>query len=196
MDHKERRLNTMSGLLAEQEQDQVLRDLIQRVEALEDNMPKDRVAIGVLSGNLDNTIAAFIIACGAAAFDMQVDLFFTFWATAALRDPKKKVKKGALDTMFGWMLPSSSRKLPLSKMQMAGMGPKMIRRVMKMRGAKSLEELIEEAGSLGVRIHVCTMSMDVMGLKPEELIDYPHMAFVGVGTFVDIFSNAKQCWFL
>lgn len=188
----------MNEALREQEQDQyqILQDLIQRVETIEENMPADRVAIGVLSGNLDNTIAAFIIACGAAAYDMEVDLFFTFWATAALRDPKKKVKKGGLDKMFGWMLPSSSRNLPLSKMQMAGMGPKMIRTVMKMRGAKSLEELIAEAADLGIRINVCTMSMDIMGLKREELIDYPHMDFVGVGTFVDIFSNAKQCWFL
>lgn len=178
------------------EHDSVIKDLLQRVETLEGKMPKDQITIGVMSGNLDNTIAAFIIACGAAAFDMEVDLFFTFWATAALRDPKKKVKKSALDAMFGWMLPSSSRKLPLSKMQMAGIGPKMIRSVMKMRGVKSLEELIAEAGSLGIRIKVCTMSMDVMGLKKEELIDYPNMEFVGVGTFVDIFSNSKQCWFL
>jgi len=107
----------------------VLKDLIRRVETLEDNMPNDQVSIGVMSGNLDNTITAFIIASGAAAYDMEVDLFFAFWATAALRDPKKKVKKKALDKMFGWMLPASSRKLPLSKMQMAGMGPKMIRTV-------------------------------------------------------------------
>jgi peroxiredoxin family protein len=178
------------------EPDQRLTDLIRRIEALEERMPEDQVAIGVMSGNLDSTIAAFIIACGAAAYDMEVELFFTFWATAALRDPKKKVKKGMLDRMFGWMLPSSSRKLPLSKMQMAGIGPKMIRKVMQMRGAKSLEELMAEAGELGVRIKVCTMSMDIMGIQREELIDYPHMEFVGVGTFVDVFSNSKQCWFL
>lgn len=188
----------MSEILAVQgqEQERLLEDLIRRVETLEANMPQDRLAIGVMSGNLDNTIAAFIIACGAAAYDMEVELFFTFWATAALRDPQKRVKKGLLDKMFGWMLPSSSHKLPLSKMQMAGIGPKMIRKVMQMRGAKSLEELIAEAGSLGVRIKVCTMSMDIMGIRREELIDYPHLEFVGVGTFVDIFSDAKQCWFL
>ena len=81
--------------------------------------------------------------------------------------------------MFGWMLPRGTKKLPLSKMQMMGIGPKMIRSVMKMHNAQSLEELMEEAGKLGVRIHVCTMSMDVMGIKKEELIDYPHMDFVG-----------------
>jgi len=67
---------------------------------------------------------------------------------------------------------------------------------MKLHGAKSLEELMKDAADFGVRIHVCTMSMDVMGIKKEELIDYPHMDFVGVGTFVDMFSKSKQCWFM
>jgi peroxiredoxin family protein len=98
--------------------------------------------------------------------------------------------------MFGTMLPASAGKLPLSKMQMLGMGPKMIKWVMKKHGAKSLEQLMEDAAGLDVRIHVCTMSMDVMGIKREELIDYPNMDFVGVGTFVDMFQEAKQCWFM
>lgn len=176
--------------------EQLLKDLLQRVEALEAKMPEDRLAMGVMSGNLDQTIAAFIIAIGAAAYDMQVDMFFTFWATAALRDPKKSASKDVLGQMFGMMLPKGAGALPLSKMQMLGMGPKMIKYVMKKHGAKSLEELMKDAASLGVKIYVCTMSMDLMGIKREELIDYPHMEFVGVGTFVDIFSKAKQCWFM
>jgi peroxiredoxin family protein len=182
--------------VTEQNQQQVLEDLLSRVEVLEQKAVSDRLCIGVMSGNLDSTMAAFIIGLGAAAYDMEVDMFFTFWATAALRDPKKTPKKGLLDKMFGWMLPSSSRALPLSKMQMAGIGPKMIRSVMKSRGVKSLEELMKEAGELGIRIHVCEMSMGVMGLKPEEMIDYPHLDFVGVGTFVSLLSDAKQVLFL
>lgn len=123
-------------------------------------------------------------------------MFFTFWATAALRDPKKKPSKGLLDKMFGWMLPASSRKLPLSKMQMGGIGPKMIRGVMASRGVKSLEELMKDAGDLGVRIHICEMSMSVMGLKEQEMIDYPHLDYVGVGTFIKLLSEAKQTFFL
>ncbi len=179
-----------------QDQGQVLQDLLSRVEVLEKNAAANRLCIGVMSGNLDSTMASFIIALGAAAYDMEVDMFFTFWATAALRDPKKKPRKGALDRMFGWMLPSSSMALPLSKMQRAGIGPKMIRGVMKSRGVKSLEELMKEAGELGIRIHICEMSMGVMGLKPEEMIDYPHLDFVGVGTFVGLLSDAKQVLFL
>ena len=98
--------------------------------------------------------------------------------------------------MFGWMLPKGSRALPLSKMQMAGIGPKMIRSVMKRRGVKSLEELMKDAGELGVRIHICEMSMNVMGLKAEEMIDYPGLDYVGVGTFVKLISESRQVLFL
>jgi len=173
-----------------------VQQLAERVDTLEQVQPKDRLVLGVLSGNLDTTMAAFIIALGAAAYGMEVDMFFTFWATAALRDPKKKAKKSFLGKMFGWMLPKGSRKLPLSKMNMGGMGPKMIRAVMKMHGAKNLEQLISDAAAMGIRIHVCSMSMEVMGLKAEELIDYPHLDFVGVGTFVDLASEAKATFFL
>ncbi len=182
--------------MADNEMNQQLANLIQRVEDLEGKVAEDHLTLGVMKGDLDYTIAAFIIALGAAAYDMKVDMFFTFWATAALRDPKKKAKKGFLDTMFGWMLPRGTMKLPLSKMQMCGIGPKMIRSVMKLHKVQSLEELMAEAGKMGVRIHVCTMSMDVMGIKKEELIDYPHMDYVGVGTFVGMFDRAKQCWFM
>jgi peroxiredoxin family protein len=177
-------------------QQQQIQDLVARVEALEKSSTSNRLALGVMSGNLDTTIAAFIIALGATAYDMEVDMFFTFWATAALRDPNKAPRKGLLDRMFGRMLPRGSRALPLSKMQMAGIGPRMIRSVMKQRGVKSLEQLMKEAAELGVRIHVCEMSMGVMGLKPEEMISYPGLDFVGVGTFINMVQEAKQVIFL
>lgn len=175
---------------------QAIEQLTERVDALEKSAGADRLSIGVMSGNLDTTIAAFIIALGAVAYDMEVDMFFTFWATAALRDPKKSSRKGLLDKMFGWMLPRGSNALPLSKMQMAGIGPKMIRSVMKSRGVKSLEQLMKEAGEYGVRIHVCEMSMGVMGLKEEEMIDYPNIDYVGVGSFIQMISESKQVLFL
>ena len=173
-----------------------IRQLTERVDALEKSAGNDRLSIGVMSGNLDTTIAAFIIALGAVAYDIQVDMFFTFWATAALRDPKKSARKGFLDKMFGWMLPRSSQALPLSKMQMAGIGPKMIRSVMKAHGVKSLEQLMKEAAEFGVRIHVCEMSMGDMGFKEEEMIDYPGIDYVGVGSFIQMISESKQVVFL
>jgi peroxiredoxin family protein len=182
-------------MTTEAERDELIAQLTARVGALEAQAPRDAIALGIINGSLDYTMAAFIVALGAAAYDMEVDMFFTFWGTAALRDAKKKAKKGLMDKMFGFMLPRGAAKLPLSKMQMLGMGPVMIKQVMRQHGAASLPELMKQAGELGVRIHVCTMSMDLMGIKKEELIDYPNMDYVGVGTFVDMFANAKQCWF-
>jgi peroxiredoxin family protein len=175
---------------------QMLTELSARMDALDKSQGNDRLSIGVMSGNLDTTMAAFIIALGAVAYDIEVDMFFTFWASAALRDPQKSPPKKFLDRMFGWMLPKGSHALPLSKMQMAGIGPKMIRGVMKRRGVKSLEELMKDAGELGVRIHICEMSMNVMGLKAEEMIDYPGLDYVGVGTFIKLISESRQVLFL
>jgi peroxiredoxin family protein len=178
------------------ELNQTIEALSARVAALERALPEDRLTLGLISGDLDKTMAAFIIALGARAFDTEVDMFATFWATAVFRDPKKKVKKGTVDSMFGMMLPTGAGHLPLSKMQMVGMGPWMIRKVMAAHGAKSLEELIAEAAEQGVRLHICSMTMDVMGMKPEEMIDYPGLDIVGVGQFIDMVSRSKQCWFL
>jgi peroxiredoxin family protein len=186
----------MTSTATEADLHKALQQLTERVDALELSSGNGRMSIGVMSGNLDTTIAAFIIALGAIAYDMEVDMFFTFWATAALRDPKKSPPKKFMDKMFGWMLPRSSHALPLSKMQMAGIGPKMIRSVMNAHGVKSLEQLMKEAGEFGVRIHVCEMSMGVMGLKEEEMIDYPGIDYVGVGSFIQMINESKQVVFL
>lgn len=178
------------------EMQQAIEQLSARVETIERNAGDNRLALGVMSGNLDTTIAAFIIALGATAYDIEVDMFYTFWAVAALRDPKRKAKKNFMEKMFGRMLPGSSMSLPLSKMQMCGMGPRMIRSVMKKHGVKSLEQLMKEAGESGVRIHICEMSMGVMGFKEEEMIDYPNLDYVGVGTFIQLMGEAKQAFFL
>ncbi|MCD6499817.1 MAG: DsrE/DsrF/DrsH-like family protein [Deltaproteobacteria bacterium] len=170
--------------------------LKERVEEIGEAAPDDSLAIGVISGSLDRIIATFIVALGAAAYDMDVHLFFTFWSIAALRDPKKTAKKSFLGKMFGWMLPRGSKKLPLSSMNMGGMGPKMIRGLMKKNGVASLEEMIQQAGEFGVKIYICEMSMDLMGFKREEMIDYPGLEYVGVGTFLGLAQSAKQTFFL
>ncbi|MBN2203958.1 MAG: DsrE/DsrF/DrsH-like family protein [Thermoleophilia bacterium] len=170
--------------------------LEQRIEALERRLPEDRLTLGVISGDLDKVMAAFIIALGATAYDTEVDMFFTFWATAALRDPAKRVKKEPIDRMFGMMLPTGTGRLPLSKMQVMGLGPVMMKRVMKTHGVASLEDLMHTAAQAGVRIHVCTMTMDVMGLQQEELIDYPHLDYVGVGHLVDLMQRSRNSFFI
>jgi peroxiredoxin family protein len=116
---------------------------------------------------------------------MKAVLFFTFWGTAALRDPKARVGgKDFMSKMFGWMLPKGRNKLKLSKMHMAGMGTAMLKDLMRKKNAPSLDQLFEMAGQLGVEIKVCEMSMDLMGFKREEIIDYPNLEYCGVATFL------------
>lgn len=168
-----------------------LKELQKRVGKLEKGT-KDQLSMVVFSGDLDKILAAMIIATGATAMDTKVKLFFTFWATAALRSPEKKVKnKNFISKMFGLMLPKGSTKLKLSKMNMAGMGPAMIKDLMKKQHVSSLEELFALAGELGVEINVCEMSMNLMGFKREEFIDYPHMNVCGVATFLADASESK-----
>lgn len=132
----------------------------------------DSKTIVVFSGDLDKAIASFVIANGAASMGRKVTMFFTFWGLNILRkDRYVKVKKGFMDKMFGMMMPRGSRKLGLSRMNMAGMGPRLIRKVMRDKNISSLEELIEQARQNGVKLMACNMSMDVMGIKREELID-------------------------
>jgi CoA-disulfide reductase len=126
----------------------------------------------VFSGDLDKAIASFIIANASAAMGRKVSMFFTFWGLNILRKPEKVVvKKDLISKMFGMMMPRGSKKLSLSKMNMGGMGAKMIRSVMKNKNIDSLEKLIKASLDNGVELIACTMSMDVMGIKMEELID-------------------------
>lgn len=141
---------------------------------------KDNKTIVVFSGDLDKAMAAFIIANGAAAMGKKVTLFFTFWGLNILRKPDNPpVKKSFLDSMFGLMMPKGSRALSLSKMNMLGLGTAMMRHVMKSKNVSSLEELIASAQASGIEIVACQMSMDVMGLKQEELIDGIKIGGVG-----------------
>jgi peroxiredoxin family protein len=153
---------------------------------------EEQLSMVVFSGDLDKILAAMIIATGAAAFDMKVNLFFTFWATAALRAPEKKAKgKDIISKMFGFMLPKGADKLALSKMQMAGMGSAMIKSLMKKQHVASLPEMFKTAGELGIQINVCEMSMNLMGFKREEMITYPNLQYCGVATFLADASDSK-----
>ncbi|MEK3834870.1 MULTISPECIES: CoA-disulfide reductase [unclassified Paenibacillus] len=137
----------------------------------------------VFSGDLDKTIASFIIATGAAAMGKQVTMFFTFWGLNVLRRGQSpQVKKNALDRMFGMMMPKGTRKLPLSRMNMGGLGSKLIRYTMGRKNVESLENLMQGALNAGVKLMACTMSMDIMGIKQEELIE--GVDFGGVASYL------------
>jgi len=126
----------------------------------------------VFSGDLDKAIASFIIANTAASMGRKVSMFFTFWGLNILRKPERiNVSKDFMSKMFAGMMPRGSQRLSLSKMNMGGMGAKMIRRVMQNKNIDSLESLIKASIANGVELLACTMSMDVMGIKMEELID-------------------------
>ena len=134
----------------------------------------------VFSGDLDKVLASFIIANGAAAMGRPVTMFFTFWGLNVLRKSQKQpVKKTFMESMFGAMMPRGIDKLKLSKMNMGGMGTSMMKRIMNDKHVDSLEALIQKALKNGVKIVACTMSMDVMGIKAEELIDGVQLGGVG-----------------
>jgi len=168
-----------------------IQDLKEKVSRLEAGT-KDQLSMVVFSGDLDKILAALIISTGAAAYDMKVKLFFTFWAISALRDPKKNTKgKNLMEKMFGMMLPRGSGKVKLSNMNMGGMGTAMIKGIMKKHKVASLPEMFKTAGELGVEINICEMSMNLMGFKKEEMIDYPGMNICGVATFLSDAQESK-----
>ncbi|WP_248929870.1 MULTISPECIES: DsrE/DsrF/DrsH-like family protein [Paenibacillaceae] len=158
-------------------------------------MAKNKTTIVLFSGDLDKAIAAFIIANGAAAYDHEVTIFFTFWGLNALRrDEPIKTNKGLLEKAFGWMMPRGAKKLGLSKMNFGGLGPQMINYVMKKHKALSLPELIELAQEQGVKLVACTMTMDLLGLKQEELID--GLEYAGVAAYLGDAANGKVNLFI
>ncbi|GIP34910.1 DsrE/DsrF/DrsH-like family protein [Paenibacillus sp. J2TS4] len=160
-----------------------------------DNSSKEKTTIVLFSGDLDKAIAAFIIANGAAAYDHDVTIFFTFWGLNTLRkDEVVKTKKGLLEKAFGWMMPRGANKLGLSKMNFAGVGPQMIKHVMKKHNALSLPQLIELAQEQGVKLVACTMTMDLLGLQQEELID--GLEYAGVAAYLGDATHAKVNLFI
>lgn len=144
---------------------------------------KEGKTLVVFSGDLDKVLASFIIANGAAAMNRPVTMFFTFWGLNALRKSEHvKVKKPLIDKLFGLMMPRGSQKLKLSKMNMAGMGTAMLKKVMNDKNVDSLETLMKTAMANGVRLVACTMSMDIMGITKDELID--GVEFGGVASYL------------
>lgn len=149
----------------------------------------------VFSGELDKALTAFIIANGAASMGQQVTMFFTFWGLNILRkDNPPAVEKTLVEKLFGWMMPRGAKKLKLSQMHMAGMGTGMIQSIMQKKNVASLTTLIETAQQNGVRLLACQMSMDLMGIQREELIDGIEVA--GVATFIAASDDSNATLFV
>ena len=153
-----------------------------RLAELEEQQPEDRVSMVVFSGDLDRVLAAFIIATGAAAVGQEVSMFFTFWGLSALKQGSHGQDKAFFEKLMAVMSPGSSQDLPVSRMNYFGIGAKMLRKMMKDKNVSSLEEMIEMAREMGVKMLACEMSRDVMGISEEELIDGLEPA--GVASFL------------
>jgi peroxiredoxin family protein len=147
-----------------------VRDLEKRLAQIEEQVPEDRVALVVFSGDLDRVLAAFVIATGAAAMGQQVSMFFTFWGLSVLKKDRQLSGKTLFQKMMTVMTPKSSKGLPVSKMNYFGVGAKMLRSMMKQKKVNSLEQMVSLAQELGVRMIACEMSRDVMGIKESELV--------------------------
>ncbi|MFD4706449.1 DsrE/DsrF/DrsH-like family protein [Gottfriedia sp. NPDC058432] len=144
---------------------------------------KKRTTIVLFSGDYDKAMAAYIIANGAAAYDHEVTIFHTFWGLNALRkDENIAVEKGFMEKLFSKMMPKGADKLGLSKMHFSGIGPKLIKNVMKKHNALSLPQLIEMAQEQDVKLVACTMTMDLLGLQQKELLD--QIEYAGVAAYL------------
>jgi peroxiredoxin family protein len=168
-----------------------------RVQALEESPAQDiedRLAMVVFSGDLDKTIAAFIIATGAAAMGMEVSMFFTFWGLSVVKKKKSFDQKNILEKGFTAMLPAGTGGLGLSQMNYFGAGAKIIRKLMNDHDVASVEELVEMAQDLGVRMVVCEMSRELLGVHDDELVDGLEMG--GVATFLGDAGRAKAALFI
>ena len=156
---------------------------------------KNGSTIVVFSGDLDKAIASFIIATGAASMGKEVTMFFTFWGLNILKKRKKPhVKKDFLSRMFGFMLPKSADKLPLSTMNMGGMGPKMIKHLMKKKNVDSIEMMMNQAKKMNIKLVACAMSMDLMGIDRKELIDEAEVA--GVASYLAATNSSNHNLFI
>src|SRR5262245_452581 len=171
-----------------------LLDLEHAQAELRCELPDNRVSLVIFSGDLDRVLAGFVIATGAAAVGMEVSMFFTFWGLSALKKGREFGGKGFLEKAFVVLTPGDFRSLGLSQRNFAGIGARLMRKMMRDKGIASLEELVQMARDLGVRFVACQMSMDVMGIKPTELVDGLEVG--GVATFLGDAARSKASLFI
>ncbi len=142
-----------------------------------------KTTIVLFSGDYDKAMAAYIIANGAAAYDHEVTIFHTFWGLNALRKEENfRINKGFLEKLFSKMMPRGAERMGLSKMNFAGFGPKMIKHIINKHQAMTLPQLITLAQEQNINLVACTMTMDLLGLKEEELLN--GIEYAGVAAYL------------
>ena len=189
-------------LLEVSQDDHTIRALLRKAQpacepqTVERSATTNNKTMVVFSADLDHAIASFIIANGAAAMGQHVTMFFTFWGLNILRRDTATglVKKNMIEKMFGWMMPKGANALKLSRLNMGGMGTWMMKKVMQSKNIDSLPTLIRTARENGVRMIACQMTMDMMGIKPEELVDGVEIG--GVATYINETDKANATLFI
>src|SRR6516164_11154117 len=170
-------------------------DLERKVEELRERTVDNRASLIIFSGDLDRVLAGFVLSTGAASAGLETSMFFTFWGLSVV---KKKVtrasRKNLKQRLFSMMTPASSEQLGVSKMNYFGIGARMFRSMMKEKNVSSLKELFALAKDLGVKMVACGMSMDVMGVEREDLVD--GVEYGGVGTFLGEASSSRLQLFI
>jgi len=160
---------------------------------MSDAQPVEKASIVVMSGDMDKVMGAFIIANGAAAFDMQVSMFFTFWGLKAIQKGNL-TGKGVMGRMLGLMNRGGIDRLGPSKLNFGGMGRVMFKMMMKKRKVMPLPEMLKQAQELGVKLTACEMSMNVMEIRKQDLIDGVQIG--GVASFIADASESKFSLFI
>lgn len=186
----------LSPLSSDDGHSDLISSIHQRLDAIENRLHEaadtNKINMLVMDNSQDRLLAAFMVATSAASCGMEVSMFFSFWATAALRKNRKQVgSKSLVERAFGWMLPSGLRATKLSQLHMFGLGKLLLQSEMKQKNIADLERLLQTAGELGVQISVCEMSMRLMGITREELIAYPGLTYCGATTFVDASTRSN-----
>lgn len=166
----------------------------ERLADLRARQPDDRVTLVVFSGDLDRNLAALVIATGAAAMGLEVSIFYTFWGLSALKKRPTAHGKGLKEKLFALMTPRRLNRMPVSRMNFGGVGRTMLQSMMRDKQVASVDELFEMARELGVKLIACTMSMDVMGIGREELLDGIEVG--GVATFLGDAARSRAAFFI
>jgi len=170
-------------------------DLERKLEELRERTVDNRASLIIFSGDLDRVLAGFVLSTGAASAGLETSMFFTFWGLSVLKKKVARARRKSLkQRLFSMMTPASSEELGVSKMNYFGIGARMFRSMMKEKNVSSLEELFAMAKDLGVKMVACGMSMDIMGVEREDLID--GVEYGGVGTFLGEASSSRLQLFI
>ena len=166
----------------------------EQLASIRERLPDNRVTLVVFSGELDRQLASLVIATGAVAMGLDVSIFYTFWGLSALKKATHLDGKSLKEKMFALMTPGGLASMPVSKLNFGGMGRVMLKAMMSEKEVASAEELFAMAREMGVKMIACTMSMDVMGITRDELLDGVELG--GAATFLGDAARSRAAFFI